>query len=169
MRSLIKRGLSPTAWWFHFVVEPWPQRFRLKCYNMAWICLLYTCVVRLKPRHVVLQIFAPSGASLWDLPVPGAQSCWEVHPCWGRMGSRRYWNLPSHHRAHKQPPLGRWWWCARELLGKWRDHPSVSAAPQRESPELFAAIVEVKITVFPWSAACKENRANLVLEKHICN
>lgn len=151
------------------MVEPWPQHFRLKCYNMAWICLLYTCVVRLKPRHVVLQIFAPSGASLWDLPVPGAQSCWEVHPCWGRMGSRRYWNLPSHHRAHKQPPLGRWWWCARELLGKWRDHPSVSAAPQRESPELFAAIVEVKITVFPWSAACKENRANLVLEKHICN
>lgn len=32
-------------------------------------------------------------------------------------------------------------------FGKWRDYPSVAAALQRESPELFAAAVELKITV----------------------
>lgn len=62
---------------------------------MAWICLLCPWVVRLKPRHVVLQIFLPSGASLCDLPVPGAQSSWEVHPWWGRLGSRGFWNPPA--------------------------------------------------------------------------
>lgn len=158
--------IYPTARWLHFVVEPWPGCFRLRCWNcwnMAWVCLLYTWVVRLKPRHVVLQIFPPSGASLCDLPVPDAQSSWEIHPWWGRLGSRGYWNppAPESHKACRQL----WWlhWeeatsattgkmtmvSQRWLLWKLRDHPSVAAAPQRESPELFAAAVELKITVLP--------------------
>lgn len=151
-----KRWLSPTARWLHFVVEPWPDCFRLRCYNMAWIRLLHTWVVRLKPRHVVLQIFPPSAATLCDLPVhraagkfiPG-EAGWGA----GHTGILLLLRNPTKltgssggcgERKQRLPPLERWWWWVRDDSGK-MERPSQCGGSTSER----ITRAELKITMFP--------------------